>query len=404
MQTDLDYLELLDSAKSVLRGTEPRGTLACIEDVRTRRRFATEFMQHDASTQMPAQWQVELHAAMASVWVVRTEAASWRRAALPDGFEPVCWYSWRNPRSLSDEVVRMRRQAARSFPVAMFQAVWTAHSDESAWRVRAAWEVLDAVDNGMKLIAPLMRFLRVSRKAIKLSARHSEFEWKQWLRYGRTRRALRTFQRMHALGSKRLHAIDRYCPVDWLPEVDVVMHTTKVRFTKAWGEVKKTFFLPGRPVVRPELRRLIRRIRKEVAVEEGRIPAIPRRRFSLSSGWTAHSLVTTEELSCERREMEISVPRYWEIEVRSLVLSLTCVRSNERLTVIFTFPTLSDDARGDRGVPGRVDFKVRDKGSISVAALLALIELSQQLGVPELRIDATIILPSRESAKSIRNG
>ena len=56
MQGEFDYLELLDSAKSVLRGTRPRGSLAGIADLRTRRGLAAEFMHRDTSTLVPVQW------------------------------------------------------------------------------------------------------------------------------------------------------------------------------------------------------------------------------------------------------------------------------------------------------------------------------------------------------------
>lgn len=175
---EFDYIELLNSARSVLRGVKPAGTLPRIADMKIRRRLAAEFMHRDANTLLSPRWQRMSREALAGT---AGRGAAWRAQArvvsvpIVDDFEPACLNSWLRPRDVSDEVARMRRQSMRNFPVPMFQAVWTAHSDEPVWRVRAAWEVLDAVDSVRKISAPLARFLRVSRKAIKLSAKYSLF-------------------------------------------------------------------------------------------------------------------------------------------------------------------------------------------------------------------------------------
>ena len=122
------YIELQASACSVLRGLEPQGMLARIADVRTRRRLAAEFMHRDASTQLEVDWIDRLEEALRGnlerVCGKRTRGFGGPRAAIPDDFEPVCWYSWIRARDVSDEVARMRRQAARNFPMPFFQALW----------------------------------------------------------------------------------------------------------------------------------------------------------------------------------------------------------------------------------------------------------------------------------------
>ncbi len=374
MQAEFDYLELLDSAQSVLRGMHTRGTLARIADLRARRSLAAAFMHRDVNTLVPVQWQVSVRAALAGNTVVRRQAKSLPRAGLPDGFEPVCWYSWRSPRSMSDEVVRMRRQAAKNFTSVMFQAVWTAHSDEPAWRVRAAWEVLDAVDAGRKIIAPLARFLRVSRKAIKLS---NKFHGLPLIHYGRMRRGLRAMQAMHAAGIPAS---------DLMPEVDLAMRTAHADVDLALTFVRRSSCHFAGCVTREDVhatgRQLIRTLRTKVT--QGKAGIFLRRQFDLESGWTARSLVSRMEIERESREMRHCVASYsGEVsEGITQVLALRRTGSDERLTAVFSMFGGTSCADGDE--LSCVDFGARENGPISVESLLALVELSQRLGVSEL--------------------
>lgn len=337
-------------------------------------------MHRDANTQLSARWQAKLRAALADKAIVRMHAESKRRATLPDDFEPVCWYSWRNPRSMPDEIVRMRRQAARNFPVPMFQAVWTAHSDEPAWRVRAAWEVLDAVDGGRKIIAPLARFLRVSRKAIRISAKYSARQ-PSLTCYGRIRRELRLMQAIHAAGLREARL---------LAEVDLAMRTAHTDLGGACSFVEGCSwrFDDGarirREAVLAEWRHRIRKLRAKVARESIRVSA--RLVFHLSSGWTARSLVTAAEVRREGREMGHCVASYSsQVATGDVqVYALQCARNGERMTAVFT--TFQDEPWGDGAEPMCTDFGARENGPMSVASLLALVELSQRLGVFELEM------------------
>ena len=379
MQGEFDYLELLDSAKSVLRGTRPRGSLAGISDLRTRRGLAAEFMHRDASTLVPAQWQINLRAALAGDAVVLERAKAQPYGGLPDGFEPVCWHSWRNPRSVSEEVVRMRRQAANNFTNAMFQAVWTAHSAEPEWRVRAAWEVLDAVDCGWKVIAPLARLFRVSRKAIKLSAKYQI--GLPLTRYGRMRRWMRASQGMLAAGM----STSRY-----LPEVDLAQRASGASLDLAYSYVShiSADFDQCKGLAPEDVlatwRSVIRKLRAKVAWMRARISA--RRWFELSSGWTAQSLVTMSEVRREGREMGHCVADHADDvgEGWAQVFSLRRAHGCDRMTAVYHSFGLETWRSG--GELGCVDFAARENGPISVASLLALIELSQRLGVSELEI------------------
>ena len=379
MQGEFDYLELLESAKSVLRGRHPSGTLARIVDLTTRRGLAAEFMHRDASTLVPVQWQGNLRAALAGVAVVCARAKASPYAGLPDGFEPVCWYSWRSPRSVSEETVRMRRQAANNFTNAMFQAVWTAHSAEPEWRVRSACEVLDAVDCGGRVIAPLARFLRVSRKAIKLSAKcHIGAPLTH---YGRMRRWMRALQALRAAGMPTS---------GYLPEVDLAQRAAHASLDVSLSYVGnnsayfKNFKYLEREVVLAEWRGAIRELRAKAAWMRTRISS--RRAFELSSDWTAHSLVTMTDVRREGREMGHCVAVYADDVVEGLaqVFSLRCAHGGDRMTAVYQSVGL--EAWRGGGELECVDFAARENGPIPVTSLLALIELSQRLEVSELKI------------------
>ena len=66
------------------------------------------------------------------------------------------------------------------------------------------------------------------------------------------------------------------------------------------------------------------------------------------------------------------------------VYALQCTRNGERMTAVFT--TFQDEPWGDGAEPMCTDFGARENGPMSVASLLALVELSQRLGVFELEM------------------
>ena len=295
------YTELQASARSVLRGSEPQGMLARVADVRTRRRLAAEFMHRDASTQLEVDWTDRLEEALRGKLErscgKRAGGEGRRKAAIPDDFEPVCWYSWIRARDVSDEVARMRRQAARNFPMPFFQALWTAHSDEPQSRVLAAWEVLDAVDRGGKVVGPLAKFLRVSRKAIKLSAKCALLKPNEWVYYGRTRRTLRVLQAMWAIGPEIQHRYSVF------PEVDVVARTTGLSILTACMRVDgDRYGLPGEALSAKALLAIARTIRrhkhmKSRAVQPAALKAV------LPCGWKVRSLESQKALRGESLAM-----------------------------------------------------------------------------------------------------
>lgn len=58
MHTNFDYVELLESARSVLRGLAPHGSFARIDDEKGRCRLAAVFMLRDARNALdPSSWK-----------------------------------------------------------------------------------------------------------------------------------------------------------------------------------------------------------------------------------------------------------------------------------------------------------------------------------------------------------
>lgn len=339
MQSDFDYQELLDSACSVLVGANANGPFAQIPDEKGRRRAAAVFMQRDTRKPMHSSWLEGLRDAMTGDMDVASQWVSWDsfNLIMRDDFEPACWRTWLHPHGIPGGTARRRRQAARNFPIPIFQAVWTAHSDAPAWRVRAAWEVLDAVDGGRKIIAPLARFLRVSRKAIKLSTRFSAFTPTGWIRYGRTRRSLRVLQHSLVVEAGFLRH-------DLFPEIDLVMRAAKLDFDEAWmllrneesATRRKPRWIPQYPI-----RRLIREVRSRHGLQKrmhrGRDLPAP---IVLPCTWTARRLVTHKQILQEGIQMGHCVAKY---SPRALigeiqVFSLSAGGGGERATVLVQPP------------------------------------------------------------------
>ncbi len=378
---EFDYIELLNSARSVLRGVAPVGTLSRVADVKAGRWLAAQFMHRDASTVLSTRWQRMLRVALAGTagngvpWHAQAKAAN---DLIADDFEPACLYSWRRPRDESDEVARMRRQALRNFPAPMFQAIWTAHSDEPAWRVHAAWEVLDAVDGGRKIVAPLARFLRVSRKAIKVSAKYSLFAHNTWTQYGRTRRSLRVVQAM------RERDPEIFISPDAFPFIDVVMRSARVGIDLAYMGVSRDCEEHGARhcricVSRAALSGLIRHLCTRAGA-----PAIARVLEKLPCGWTACSLESGKKLRNEGMAMGHCVASYLPRVAlgEAQVFALCSSDGGERATVVIEPPLGIAD--GDEFI----EVKIAGPGNepFHALALVALGELLQRHGSPRLYI------------------
>ena len=323
MQADFDCLELLESARAVLRGETPHGSFARIADEKGRRRLAAVFMLGDARNPFDSEFSESLKNAMAGDVDAAFQWLTWDHFGLimRDDFEPRCWREWLRSHGVPDETARMRRQAARNFPIPMFQAVWTAHSDGPAWRVGAAWEVLDAAEDGRKIIGPLARFLRVSRKAIKLSTKFSAFSPNTWIRYGRTRRSLRVLQ--HSMVEEA-----GFLQHDLLPEIDLLMRAAKLDFDEAWMLLRneesavrrRPRWIPQHPI-----RRIVRGTRSRHKLQKhlrmGRDLPAP---IVLPCAWSARSLATHKQILSEGVQMGHCVAKYsprvltGEIQVFSL--------------------------------------------------------------------------------------
>ena len=342
MHTNFDYLELLESARSVLRGVAPHGSFARIDDEKGRRRLAAVFMLRDARNPLRPELLEGLRNAIAGDVNAALQWLTWDNFGLimPDDFEPVCWRAWLRPHGGSDETARKRRQAARNFPIPMFQAVWSAHSDGPPWRVRAAWEVLEAADGGRKIIAPLARFLRVSRKAIKLSTKFSAFSPNVWIRYGRTRRSLRVLQHSMVVEAGFLQH-------DLFPEIDLLMRAAKVDFDEAWmllRNVENSIWRRPRWIPQYPIRRIVRGIRSRHDLQK----QSPRRSnfpapIALPCAWSAYCLVTHKQMLGEGIQMGHCVAKYSpRVAIGEVqVFSLRAGDGMERATILVQ-PPLGD--------------------------------------------------------------
>ena len=147
-----------------------------------------------------------------------------------------------------------------------------------------------------------------------------------------------------------------------------------------------------REVVLAEWRGAIRELRAKAAWMRTRIST--RRVLELSSGWIAHSLVTMTDVRREGREMGHCVAAYADDVVEGLaqVFTLRSAHGGDRMTAVYQSFGLEAWRSGDE--LRCVDFAARENGQIPVTSLLALIELSQRLGVCELEIrEKTLRIP-----------
>ena len=388
MQTDFDHLELLESARSVLRGDMLHGPFARICHEKGRRRLAAVFMLADARNSLAPEFLEGLETAIAGDVDAAFQWITWDHFGLimRDDFEPVCWRAWLRPQGVPDETTRLRQQAARNFPIPMFQAVWTAHSDGPAWRVRAAWDVLDAADAGGKIIAPLARFLRISRKAIKLSTKFLAFRPNVWIHYGRTRRSLRVLQQSMVVEAGFLQH-------DMFPEIDLLMRAAKVDFDEAWMLLRnqesairrKPRWIPWYPI-----RRLVREARSRHGWQKQmcRVRDLPAA-IVLPCAWTARPLVTHKQILGEGIQMGHCVAKYsprvltGEIQVFSL-----CACDGGGRATVLVQPPLGD---GVQAPLTSVQLTGSRNEPVHPAAVVALGELLQHHGHAGLRVRFSMV-------------
>lgn len=418
------YVELLESAESVLRGDAPSGALMCIVDARVRRKLASDLMQRDTCTGISHDWIARFRDASArpdecvrqfdfipKSGVVDEElTVRCRCGLLPKEhaekfatmfkkYMPLCWHDYTESRMLTIEQRNKRVRAAVPFNAAMSAAVVAAHSAGPVVRVRAAWEVLDAVERGGKISGPLARFLRIGRKAVKTWI-VLDFPL-DWMSYGQARRVLRT-----------RHAVPAAFPWDasrnkliWLPIVDLVARAAGIEPVWLFRAMQDSFHdLDRLPDLlnawqkRQQLRsaiRLLRRnskggpsmLRSELLSILGRYPDpepewSSRIELDLPCGWHARTLLTRAEICLQFEEteqhIEQMVPQVLKGEAQ--IFALHSASGDNRVTVAFWSPLLQGQENGFVLMKFWGDFVPY----IPPAGLVALGELMQQLRVDEV--------------------
>ena len=424
------YADFLESAESVLRHEMPGGPLACIVDARERRKLAADLMQRDSCGGVPYYWLVRFQELSAIPNQCVRNLGFLGDVDLVDGaievacrcgvepmqhartydmderFVPLCWHDYTESRAISDEMRRRRRQAVGNFPVAMFAAVWSAHSTGPELRTRAAWAVLDAVDGGHKIIASLARFLRIGRKSVKASARFHPVQPSEWVGYGKTRRILRALpampERFLAAGLISLDGAR-----SWLPLVDLIARAARIEQALLFSAPADLFddldrlpaCLDGRQK-RNLLRSAIRLVRRDPSrgipiVLSGvlfspylRPPPkpdpFPRIVVQLPSGWHAHSLVEFEEVEREGHQMGHCVGKFARQAMRGEVqiFSLYGSEGAGRATVVLRPPPGTCDECDEI----EVEIAAMRNGPLSPAALIAVGELLGYFGGRSLQI------------------
>ena len=426
----LTCTDLLESAESVLRHEMPHGPLACIVDAKERRKLAADLMQRDSCGGVPYYRLVRFHELSAIPNQCVSNLGFMGNVDLVDGaievacrcgvepkqhartydmderFVPVCWHDYTESRAISDEIRRRRRQAVGNFPVAMFAAVWSAHSTGPELRTRAAWAVLDAVDCGHKIIASLARFLRIGRKAVKASARFHQVEPSEWVGYGKTCRTLRALpampDRFLAAGLISLDGARL-----WLPLVDLIARAARIEQALLFNTPADLFDdldrLPTAINARQKrslLRSAIRLVRKNPGrgipvllsgvlfspyLRQQPIPdPFPRIVVQLPCGWHAHSLVELDEIEREGHQMGHCIGKFARQAMRGEVqiFSLYGSEGVGRATVVLNPPP------GTCGECDEIEVEIAAmrNGPLVPATLIALGELLQHLGGPDLTV------------------
>ena len=427
----VSYLDLLESAESVLRGESHLGAFGCIADARQRRRLAVDLMQRDAMEGVPQHWLARFHAFSSHpakcLWrlnFVETvhlgdDAASVRcrcglmsnqhaaeHAHMDEAYVPLCWHDYLESEAVAEEIRRRRVQAVGNFPPAMFAAVWAAHSDGPQTRVNSAWRVLDAVDGGHKIIAPLVRFLRINRRAVRSSSRYRQIRPADWVSYSKTRRTLRALPSMpgHILTAGLIRPEELQA---WLPTIDLIaraasiepaalFHAPRDLFDDVASLPQKVSSLERRKLLRTAIRVVRRNPVRGVPVllsgilfrpylrPEPVSTPLPRLAIELSRGWCAHSLLDTEEIEREGRQMAHCVGTYARRAARGEVQIFGLQRSDgvERATVVIRPPPYTCESHD----PVDVEVAASHNGPLRPSMLIALGELLQEIGGPDLEV------------------
>ena len=427
----VSYHDLLASAECVLRGESHLGAFGCIEDARQRRKLAVDLMQRDATEGVPHHWLARFHAFSSHpaecLWrldfveavYLGDEAALVRcrcgllsnqhaaeHAHMEEAFVPLCWHDYLHSEAVAEEIRRRRVQAVGNFPPAMFAAVWAAYSDGPETRVNSAWRVLDAVDGGHKIIAPLARFLRINRKAVRSSSRYRAIRPADWVSYSKTRRTLRALPAMpgHILAAGLLRPEELQA---WLPTIDLIaraasiepaalFHAPRDLFEDVASLPQKVSSLERRKLLRTAIRVVRRNPVRGVPVllsgilfrpylrPEPVSTPLPRLAIELSRGWCAHSLLDTEEIEREGRQMAHCVGTYARRAARGEVQIFGLQRSDgvERATVVIRPPPYTCESHD----PVDVEVAASHNGPLRPSMLIALGELLQEIGGPDLEV------------------
>ena len=235
---------------------------------------------------------------------------------------PLCWHAYTAAPHLSDETRQRRLQAVRNFPIAIFAAVWAAHSRGPDWRTRMAWAAVDAVDRGEKIVAPLACFLRIGRKAVKSSGR-IQSNPVDWTEYGKTRRVLRIASAVPGIEWDVVRiwtfaAADVAARATGL-DIGLLMFTPSGQVLNL-AEVAESMSEQKRLALLRHSIRLLRRDAKQglAAIRSGEVfrswlaetTPPPRIDLELPCGWRAVSLVTDEDICNEGRQMGNCVGDY----------------------------------------------------------------------------------------------
>ena len=421
------YAELLGSAESVLRGDAQRGALACIVDPRARRKLASDLMQRDACEGISHGWLARFDAASTRpdecvrqfdfipeagfgngelavrcrCGLLPSEHAE-KYAGMTGYYIPFCWHDYLESRMLSEDLRRKRYRAVSRFHAAMYAAVLAAHAVGPAVRSRAAWDVLNAVDGGERIVGPLARFLRIGRRAAKAYCAPDER-----MSYGQTRRVLRV-----------LHAVPAAFPFNksddrriWLPIVDLVGRAAGIEPARLFRTMQNSFHDLDRLLdllsawqKRQQLRSAIRFLRRNPKggpsmLLSGLLSILSRYpdpepepssriELDLPCGWHARALLTRAEICLHFNEMGQYVGQYVPqvLKGEAQVFALRSANGEDRMTAVFWPPLVPEQENGAVFVRASCS----ECPWIDPAGLLALGELLRHMRVGMLMIDTGV--------------
>lgn len=390
---------LCESAEAVLRGGPVWGPLALVEDVCARRRAAVELMQMPASVDVREAWlpsypELQRHAApLVDVddhsCPCGTSILTHQEDDMP--LTPLCWHLFATSVSLSIQQRIHRSQAVAQFAWAIFHVVRTAHGEGPFSRISAAWQVIDGIDSGERLIPALAAFFRVSRAAIRASRSLSLGSAYLDALPTRARRVLRASWEL-----RRWPDIDGGSKDDlarWLPVLDLISRKARhsIVLLGRTLPLRAVEIMVVRETTKAErralLRWIIRRSRNGVrdAVKDWQELLLRWRSGSgspdrvnhpvpitLGDAWLAIPLRDAYDLWLEGHQMGHCVfsLRHELERGKTTVYSVRAARTRESVTVAFTrcpdrgsVPAFCLEARGPRN------------GAISLEAMQAVLDL-----------------------------